>query len=188
MPRCTNKWSTPNKRNRHSGRTGSISITKHAQTDSMKCMRSDNSKNRSPSADTLQTPEPEETPDLKPASSLLSLLILSLLLKLLDAAIIPMFCAPSCGGNGSAECDLFWQMSDLGKIVVVVYMLFSIEIEVLLPRCLSSLLGVLHLFVHSGIVTDLTSLCVHCDWFVSFCFKPFLCLPPNAKCPKSLCD
>jgi hypothetical protein len=77
----------------------------------------------------------------------------SLLLKLLDAANIPTFCAPSCRGDGSAECDLFWQMSDLGKIVVVVYVLFFIAIEVLLPRWLSRLLGVLHLFVHLGTLT-----------------------------------
>jgi hypothetical protein len=66
MPRCTNKWGTPNRRDRRSGRTGSISITKHAQMDTQKCVRSDNGENRSCSAEGSHPPEPEETPDAFP--------------------------------------------------------------------------------------------------------------------------
>ena len=50
MPKCTNKWSTPNKEDRHPGRTWWITITKTRQTESMKSVKKNITPTNNPSA------------------------------------------------------------------------------------------------------------------------------------------
>ena len=77
---------------------------------------------------------------------------ISLLLILLDAEAIPTFCVPRCECDSRAEYGFCLLWSVQKKKIVVLSVLFLIEKGVLLPTCHQCLLGVLHLFVHIGIV------------------------------------
>jgi len=88
------------------------------------------------------------------------------------------FCSGSGGCDLSAEGDPCLGMSYFSDSVLSVSALFVIEKDAVLPERLSRLLGVLHLFVHLGIVIFqcVTHRCLRLRW----------CYRLTRRCPKLL--
>lgn len=73
--------------------------------------------------------------------------------------IISHRCTGSTRCNPFAEWDPVLLEPDFTFLMLSIGDLFLIKSEALLPRCLSPLLGVLHLFAHLGIVMDSGPVC-----------------------------